>query len=103
MTPAMSTARKLNRISIADYLAGDLSSPVKYRWISSLAVYVQIEQDEPLVVTYRPTEHGIAHGEYHGLDAVLPLRALSLDVPLSEIFGNVQFSPEPEENDAAGS
>jgi hypothetical protein len=35
---------------------------------------------------------------YQGLDAVLPLREIGIDLPLAEIYESVEFTPELEED-----
>ncbi|MCI0643054.1 MAG: Uma2 family endonuclease [Gemmataceae bacterium] len=68
-----------------------------YLTIPSLALYVLIEQDVPAVVAYRRTEQGFVREVHQGLDAVLPLGEIEVDLPLAEIYDGVEFVPEPEE------
>lgn len=70
-----------------------------YLTIPSLAVYVLIEQDTPAIVAHRRTENGFSREIYDGLDAVLRLPEIGIDMPLAEIYEGVQFEPEPEEDD----
>jgi len=70
-----------------------------YLTIPSLCVYVLVEQETPAVVAYRRTEHGFVREVYEGLDAVLPLREVEIDLPLAEIYEAVEFTPEPEEGE----
>ena len=67
-----------------------------YLTIPSLAAYVLVEQETPAVVVFRRTEHGFVREVYQGLDAVLPLREIDIDLPLAEIYEAVEFTPEPE-------
>src|SRR5260370_20611752 len=69
-----------------------------YQTIPTLGVYVLVEQETATVVAYRRTEHGFDRDVYQGLDAVLPLKEIEIDLPLGEIYEAVEFSPEPEEN-----
>jgi Uma2 family endonuclease len=69
-----------------------------YQTIPSLGVYVLIEQETPAVVAFRRTNGGFAREVYKGLDAVLPLGEIGIDLPLAEIFESVEFSREPEED-----
>ncbi len=69
-----------------------------YQTIPTLGVYVLVEQETATVVAYRRTEHGFDREVYQGLDAVLPLKEIEIDLPLGEIYEAVEFSPEPEEN-----
>src|SRR5262245_54744430 len=71
-----------------------------YLTIPSLSVYVLIEQDTAVVVALRRTEAGFVREVYEGLDAVLPLREIGIDLPLADIYETVEFTPEPEEDEA---
>jgi Uma2 family endonuclease len=71
-----------------------------YLTIPSLGVYLLIEQDAPAVVVFRRTEHGFVREVYQELDAVLPLPEIEIDIPLEEIYESVEFSAEPEEDEA---
>lgn len=70
-----------------------------YLTIPSLNVYMLIEQDSPLVQVYRRTETGFVHEVYEGLDAVIPLGEIDIVLPLAEIYGSVEFVPEPSDDD----
>jgi len=70
-----------------------------YLTIPSLGVYVLIELETSAVVIFRRTEHGFVREVYQGLDAVLPLREIEIDLPLAEIYEAVEFLPEPEETE----
>jgi Uma2 family endonuclease len=70
-----------------------------YLTIPSLAVYVLIEQETAAVVAFRRTENGFVREVYQGLDAVLPLPEIGIDLPLAEIYETVEFTPEPEEDE----
>jgi len=72
-----------------------------YLTIPSLDVYVLIEQATAAVVVFRRTEGGFAREIYEGLDAVLPLGEIGIDLPLAEIYETVEFTPEPEEDEAS--
>jgi Uma2 family endonuclease len=72
-----------------------------YLTISSLCAYVLVEQDVPAIVVFRRTDKGFAREVYQGLEAVLPLQEIGIDLPLSEVYERVEFSPEPgDEGDA---
>jgi Uma2 family endonuclease len=68
-----------------------------YLTIPSLSVYVMIEQDTAAVVAFRRTEGGFVREVHEGLDAILPLGEIGIDLPLAEIYETVEFAPEPEE------
>lgn len=72
-----------------------------YLTIPSLAVYLLIEQDAPAVVAFRRTEHGFVREIWQDLDAVLPLPEIEIELPLAEIYEAVEFSAEPDEDEAA--
>jgi Uma2 family endonuclease len=69
-----------------------------YLTIPSLNVYVLIEQDTAAVVAFRRTESGFVREVYQGMDAVLPLSEIGIDLPLAEIYQSVEFVSEPEED-----
>lgn len=70
-----------------------------YLTIPSLSVYALVEQDVPAVVAYRRSEQGGFSREVHeGLDAILPLREVEIELPLAEIYEGVAFAPEPEDD-----
>jgi Uma2 family endonuclease len=74
-----------------------------YLTIPTLDVYVLVEQESPAVVVFRRTEHGFVREVYQGLEAVLPLREIDIDLPLAEIYDAVEFTPEPEEDETTES
>ena len=67
-----------------------------YTTIPSLGVYLLIEQDFPAVVVFRRNGDGFVREVYEGLDAVVPLGEIEIELPLREIYENVQFDPEPD-------
>lgn len=66
-----------------------------YLLIPSLSVYLLIEQDMPVVVAHRRTEHGFVREVYDALEAVVPLGEVEIDLPLAEVYEGVEFAPEP--------
>ena len=70
-----------------------------YLTIPSLAVYALIEQSTPAVIIYRRTGQQFTPEVYDGIDAVVPLPEIGVDLPLAEIYQGIQFSPEAEESD----
>lgn len=70
-----------------------------YLTIPSLRVYLLVEQDAPVVVVFRRTEHGFDREIYQDLSAALPLPEIGVDLPLAEIYEEVEFSSEPEEDE----
>lgn len=71
-----------------------------YLTIPSLAAYVLVEQETPAVVVFRRTEHGFVREIHEGLDAIVPLREVEIDLPLAEIYEAVAFTPELDEDEA---
>ncbi len=70
-----------------------------YVTIASLGAYVLVEQETPAVVVFRRTEHGFVREVYQGLDAVVPLPEIEIDLPLAEVYDGVEFTAEPEEDE----
>ena len=63
----------------------------QYRSISSLQVYLVIDQFQAHVeVDSRQDDRWQSH-EYAGLDAIIPLPALNCDLPLAEIYAGIEF------------
>jgi Uma2 family endonuclease len=71
-----------------------------YLTIPSLSVYVLVEQETAAVVAFRRTEGGFVREVFEGLDAVLSLGEIGIDLPLAEIYETVEFAPESEEDEA---
>lgn len=71
-----------------------------YLTIPSLNVYVLVEQETPAVVVFRRTEQGFVREVYEGLDAVLPLSEIEIELPLAEIYETVEFTPEAADDAA---
>ena len=67
-----------------------------YLTIPSLRVYGLIEQDEPAIVVFRREAKAFTREIYEGLGAVIPLPEIEIELPLSEIYDRIRFSPEPE-------
>lgn len=72
-----------------------------YLTIASLGAYLLVEQDAPAIVVFRRTAGGFAREVHAGLDAVVPLPEIKVDLPLAEVYEAVEMSAEPAE-DAAG-
>jgi len=72
----------------------------EYQATPSVKRYVMLEQDTAAAVVFRRTEGGFVREVYEGLDAVLPLGEIGIDLPLAEIYEAVEFTPEPPEDKA---
>jgi Uma2 family endonuclease len=63
-----------------------------YKSIASLQHYVVVESHRPLVGVYtRGTDSSWLFQEYKGTDAAVPLPALRLELPLTEIYRKITF------------
>jgi len=72
-----------------------------YRKVDSLKLYVLIAQDTPHIELHERTSEGLwTIRDASGLDAVVSLKAIGVDLPLAEIYDKVQFPPSvsPLEN-----
>jgi len=70
-----------------------------YLTIPSLTVYAMVEQSTPAVVIYRRTNQQFVPEVYEGIDAVLPLPEIGVDLPLAEIYQGMKFPPDVDESD----
>jgi Uma2 family endonuclease len=73
-----------------------------YLTIPSLSVYLLVEQEFPAVTALRRTEQGFVPEVYKGLDAVIPLPEIGVDLPLAEIYQRVNLLPEADEEGSDG-
>ncbi len=115
----MSAVKKLNLISVEDYLAGELVSPVKHEYLGGV-VYAMAgaRNAHNLVATNvvgslharlrgrrcRPYNSDTKirlrlplHVRFDGLETVIPLGEIETELPLTEIYDGIQFTPEPED------
>lgn len=65
-----------------------------YLTIPTLAAYLLIETDMPRVVVHRRTDEGFVAERYDGLDAVVPLPGVDVELPLAELYERVEFKAE---------
>jgi len=70
-----------------------------YLTIPSLAVYALVGQWKPVIVVFRRTNGEFVPEVYEGIDAVLPLPEIGVDLPLAEIYQGMKFPPEVDESD----
>jgi len=68
-----------------------------YLTIPSLKVYVMVEQESAAMIVFRRTSKGFVREVYQGLDAVLPLSEIEIELPLAEAYERVEFSSESVE------
>lgn len=64
-----------------------------YLTIPSLEVYLLVEPDILKVIAYRRTEQGFVKEVWEDLDSVLPLPEVGAELPLREIYRNVDLAP----------
>lgn len=67
-----------------------------YLTIPSLQVYALVEQETAKIVAFRRTAAGFAGEVHEGLEAVLALTGIGIELPLAEIYADLQLVPEPE-------
>ncbi len=67
-----------------------------YQKLATLQDYVLVTQDAPQVERFSRQGEQWVYAAYKGLESGLPLPALSIEIPLKEIYEGVAFlSPEP--------
>ena len=67
----------------------------EYRSVDSLAHVALIDPDRPIILLYtRGADGAWSAEEFAGLDASLPLTALSLNLPLTELYEGLTFPLE---------
>ncbi len=59
-----------------------------------MGVYLQVEQEMPVIVVFHRTEQGFVRDVYEGLDAVVPLGEIDTELPLAHVYEAVEFRPE---------
>lgn len=65
-----------------------------YLTIPTLAAYLLIETNRARVAMHRRTENGFVLEAYDGLDAVIELPAIEVELPLAELYERVTFAAE---------
>lgn len=70
-----------------------------YLMISALRIYGLVDQEAASLTIYRRVEDGFAREEYDGLQMVIPLPELGTELPLAEIYEDVDFLPEADDCD----
>jgi Uma2 family endonuclease len=82
-------SRKTRRIDGVEKKEAYLAAP-------TLQVYAMVEQETAKVVAFRRTGEEFIGEVYEGLEAVLPLSGTGIELPLAEIYADLQLVPEPE-------
>ena len=73
-----------------------------YLTIPTLAAYVMVEQDEAASVVFRRTEQGFVREVYAGRAASILLPEIGTELPLAEVYEDVEFVPERDDEDDHG-
>lgn len=63
-----------------------------YFSVPSLESYLLVETDAALVVAFHRTSMGFVREVHAGVDAVIPLRSLDMELPLSDVYEGVALS-----------
>ena len=71
-----------------------------YLTLPSLLVYLLVEQEEPVVVAHRRSAEGFVREVYAGMQTVIPLPEVGINLTLSEIYNQVEFAPEHHPDDS---
>lgn len=95
----------LNPTLIVEVLSGSTESHdrglkfARYRQIASLEEYVLVAQFEPRVEIFlrQPDNHWLL-SEYFGLESTISFESLGIDLRVSHLYQDVEFSTSAEEN-----
>lgn len=68
-----------------------------YVTLPSLQAYILLEQTCAVATVFRRTDLGFVEETYSDVDAVIALREINVELPLSEVYDGVEFASEPEE------
>lgn len=68
---------------------------------ASLCAYLVVEQSAAAVVVHRRADSGFARETYLGCDAIVPLPEIECELPLADLYENVEFPP-PAADDEDG-
>jgi hypothetical protein len=60
---------------------------------------VLVEQELARVIVHRRTPSGFVVEVYDGMDAILPLPEIEIELPLAEVYAGAELTPEPEEEE----
>jgi Uma2 family endonuclease len=68
----------------------------RYRELQSLQEYVLVSQERPSIETYfRQADGTWLMAPYFGMQSVIRLRSVEIDLPMTEIYAGVDFPPVP--------
>ena len=72
-----------------------------YLTIPSLRVYALVDQESATVIVFRRTDAGFEREVQQGLDVILNLAEIGIELPLAEIYDGLVLSPEPNSEETA--
>ena len=67
---------------------------IAYLGIPSVRCYLLVEQEFAKVDVYRRSNSDFDHEIYNGLNSVIPLSEIGVELSLSDIYERVEFQPE---------
>lgn len=65
-----------------------------YQHIASLQTYLLVSQHEPLIGRFERAGDAWVYTKLRGSDAILTIASMSVEIPLAEIFEDVEFVPD---------
>ncbi len=65
-----------------------------YLTIPTLTSYLLMETERPRIVVHRRTDSGFIAEAYEGIDAVVPLADIEVELPLAQLYERVEFEPK---------
>lgn len=68
-----------------------------YQSIPSLTAYILIEQETAAATVFRRTAQGFRLELHQGLDAIVPLPEIGIELPLRDVYDGIEFAPEADE------
>lgn len=72
----------------------ELEKREAYLSVNSLFVYILVEQSSAAVAVYRRNDEGFTKEHYLKMEDVIPLPEIGCEVPLADLYENVEFTPE---------
>jgi Uma2 family endonuclease len=66
-----------------------------YLSLSSLGAYLLVETAAPMIVLHRDNAGITEHQVFKGLEAIVPLPFIGIELPLVEVYNRVTFSLQP--------
>jgi Uma2 family endonuclease len=73
-----------------------------YLTIPSLVAYVMLEQETACAVVHRRVDKEFVGEVYDGVNAIIRLPEIGVELPLAELYEGVEFIPEPDDEEQIG-